>query len=153
MKAVVIFASITGNTREVAEILAGFLRGSGVEVVALKAAEFRWGDLESCDIAVVASYTWGDGELPLEMESVFRAFEEQNVGSVVTGIAGTGDSFYPYFCGAVDRFRDMLYVHTDLAATLKIELAPQERDIERCRKFVETLLARVRRRCKEKAEK
>jgi flavodoxin I len=38
----------------------------------------------------------------------------------------------------------MLYVHTNLAATLKVELRPQEQDLQRCEKFVESLLFRAR---------
>jgi flavodoxin I len=62
---------------------------------------------------------------------------------MTTAVFGTGDSCYPMFCGAVDQFRDMLYVHTNLAATLKVELRPQERDFQRCEKFVEALLLRA----------
>ncbi|CAM3844525.1 flavodoxin domain-containing protein [Mesobacillus zeae] len=140
MKAAIILASITGNTREAAEIICGFLEEAGVEPAMYTAEEFSVEQLEDLDLAVVATYTWGDGEIPNEMVPVFRAFEEGDTKGLVTGVTGTGDSFYPHFCGAVDRFRDMLYVQSLLAATLKIELSPQQKDRERCRKFVQSLL-------------
>jgi flavodoxin I len=50
---------------------------------------------------------------------------------------------HPHFCGAVDEFRDMLYVQTNLAVILKVELSPQLSDMEKCHRFVQLLLERV----------
>ena len=75
---------------------------------------------------------------------LYRAFRNSKRNQVITGIVGTGDRFYPEFCGAVDEFRDMLYVQTKLAVTLKVELSPQVSDLERCVKFVELFLERMK---------
>lgn len=89
-------------------------------------------EVTTFDAIIIGAYTWGDGEIPREMPTLYRAFESQNVKHIVTGVVGTGDSFYPKFCGAVDAFRDMLYVHSHLAVTLKIEITLQMQDLERC---------------------
>lgn len=138
-----IYSSKTGNTQELVERVYKFFLLQFIKVEIYQAEEFPLHTLSDYDGVIVGTYTWGDGEVPTEMKPVYEAFENQEVKHVITGVLGTGDRFYPYFCGAVDAFRDMLYVHTNLAVTLKVELSPQESDIERCRKFVELFLAKV----------
>ena len=106
--------------------------------------QFPLSRLAEYDAVVIGTYTWGDGEIPTEMIPLYEAFENQNVKHILTGVVGTGDRFYPHFCGAVDEFRDMLYVQTDLAVTLKVELSLQQSDMERCTKFVELILQRMK---------
>ncbi|MFD2444922.1 flavodoxin domain-containing protein [Bacillus sp. CGMCC 1.16607] len=142
----IVYTSITGNTKELVDILGDLFLVRDVELRVMQAHEIRLNKLNEYDAIVIGSYTWGNGEIPPEMLPLYRAFEEQEVKSVITGIVGTGDQFYPYFCGAVDEFRDMLYVHTGLAATLKVELAPQAEDKVRCQSFVEVLLNRLEER-------
>jgi flavodoxin I len=138
MKIAMIYTSGTGNTEEVASLIHSLVGGDLYHV-----SQFPMSNLSTYDAILVGTYTWGNGELPTEMIPLYRAFEEQVVQRVITGVFGTGDSFYPKFCGAVDEFRDMLAVHTNLAVTLKIEQAPQQEDIEKCRKFVDRILTRL----------
>lgn len=98
--------------------------------------EFPLSELSSCDVVLVGTYTWGSGEIPEEIQGLYEAFENLERKQLQTAIFGTGDSFFAEFCGAVDRFRDMLYVKTHLIATLKVELMPQPSDIMRCEKLV-----------------
>lgn len=139
MKAAVIYTSVTGNTEDLAnQIYQGMLKQQmNVDFISIN--ELDYDTLPDYDIIAVGTYTWDNGDLPMEMEELFIEFEEQDVSHVTTGVFGTGDSFYPYYCGAVDLFRDMLYVHTNLAVTLKIELTPQQDDLTRCEKFCDRL--------------
>jgi flavodoxin I len=114
-----------------------------MEVTAIRVADFPLEKLSRYDAIVIGTYTWGDGDIPDEMRHLYNEFEVQAVKNVVTGVVGTGDQFYPNFCGAVDKFRDMLYVQTQLAVTLKIELTPQLQDLKRCKKFVDSLIKRL----------
>ncbi|WP_218781083.1 flavodoxin domain-containing protein [Bacillus sp. EB106-08-02-XG196] len=139
----IIYASVSGNTKELAEELYQILLGMSVNISIYSINEFSLEDLSQYKAVVIGTYTWGNGEIPMEMRQLYQAFESIKRKDITTAVFGTGDSFYPMFCGAVDQFRDMLYVHTNLAATLKVELLPQEQDIKRCRKFVEILLLRA----------
>ncbi|PLR98407.1 flavodoxin domain-containing protein [Bacillus sp. T33-2] len=139
-----VYTSVTGNTKELADILHQIFRGEKAEAPVFNVEQFPIPHLTCFDAVIICTYTWGNGNIPHEMAPLYQAFEEQDVKNIVTGVAGTGDHFYPEFCGAVDDFRDMLYVHTNLAATLKIELLPQAADIERCRKFVAAVMKRLR---------
>ncbi|WP_428911520.1 flavodoxin domain-containing protein [Niallia sp. Krafla_26] len=142
MKIALVYASKTGNTEELVNVLYQLFLKQAVDVNIFKICEFSLESLPTYDGIIVGTYTWGDGEVPIEMVPLYQAFENQDIHYQTTGIVGTGDCFYPHFCGAVDRFRDMLYVHTSLAVTLKVELSPQASDREKCHKFVELYLNR-----------
>lgn len=135
MKAAIIYTSITGNTDVLAEQVYKEMHTSGISAELIAIDDFHYDTLTNYDIVLVGTYTWDNGEIPLEMEELFSAFETQQVKHIRTGIFGTGDSFYPYYCGAVDLFRDMLYVHTNLTVTLKVELMPQQNDYSRINQF------------------
>ncbi|PWU69521.1 flavodoxin domain-containing protein [Gracilibacillus dipsosauri] len=139
MKAAIIYTSVTGNTSTLAEIIHEKMEARDIETDLLLVDECDFSTLKEYDMIAVGTYSWDNGELPLEMEDLFEAFEQEDMKHVTTGVFGTGDSFYPYFCGAVDIFRDMLYVQTNLAVTLKVELTPQNDDYLRCEKFCDRL--------------
>ncbi|KMY43088.1 flavodoxin [Bacillus sp. FJAT-27916] len=143
MKAAIIYTSKTGNTEELAlELRTHFSRRIHTDLFTIN--RFPLSQLHEYEAIIIGTYTWGDGEIPLEMMSLYQWIEREEASHLTTGVFGTGDSFYPNFCGAVDEFRDMLYVHTNLAATLKVELSPQEGDWEKCEKFADILMNRIK---------
>lgn len=144
-KVAIVYASITGNTKELAEELFKLFLAKPVEVTIYKIEEFPHSHLGHFDAIAIGTYTWGNGEIPEEMWGIYQAIEYEDCDNLISGVFGTGDSFYPNYCGAVNLFRNMLYAHTNLAATLKVELTPQANDLHRCQKFVDLLLNRVNR--------
>ncbi|WP_368086654.1 flavodoxin domain-containing protein [Bacillus sp. cl95] len=142
-KVAIIYASITGNTKELIEILCDFFQEYPIKVYKFQVGDFQLPNLSQFDAVIIGTYTWGSGEIPEEMIPIYQSFEMKDVNKLVTGVAGTGDKFYPNYCGAVDKFRDMLFVHTELAATLKIELNPQTKDLTKCKQFVDSLVRRM----------
>lgn len=143
MKIAILYTSITGNTEAVAEELYRMFHSKSVDITMYRVEEFEITHLSQYDAVAIGTYTWGNGELPKEMRELFQAFEILGRKEMITAVFGTGDSFYPDYCGAVDRFRDMLYVHTNLAATMKIELTPQGHDAIRCQRFVNAMIKRI----------
>ncbi|ETI70201.1 flavodoxin domain-containing protein [Neobacillus vireti] len=144
MKLAIVYTSKTGHTEELVHFIRELFLEKNIEVHLFRVEHFPLQDLSAFDAVVIGTYTWGDGEIPEEMHILYRSFESQDIKHVVTGVVGTGDSFYPQFCGAVDAFRDMLYVHSNLAVTLKIEIALQTKDHERCQRFVEILWKKLK---------
>ncbi len=143
MKAAIIYTSKTGNTEELAlELRTHFSRRIHTDLFTID--RFPLSQLHEYEVIIIGTYTWGDGEIPLEMMALYQWIEREETDSLTTAVFGTGDSFYPNFCGAVDEFRDMLYVHTNLAATFKVELAPQAGDREKCKRFVEIVMNRLK---------
>lgn len=146
MKIAIVYTSKSGNTKELVEWLFHFISKHPIHVNAYRVNEFPISQMKQFDAIIIGTYTWGNGDIPHEMMNLFEAFENQAVKRIVTGVIGTGDRFYPKFCGAVDVFRDMLYVYTDLAVTLKVELRPQVGDLNKCMRFVDLLLERLKRK-------
>jgi flavodoxin I len=142
-KLAIVYTSVTGNTGEVARILYHASKQNFNDVSLFHVNKFQGINLEEFDAIIIGTYTWGNGDIPRELVAVYKAFEHANKKNLVTGVFGTGDSFYPHFCGAVDEFKNMLYVQTTLAASLKIELSPQVSDIKRCYQFVESIANRI----------
>lgn len=143
MKIAIVYSSVTGNTEELAKLLEVRLRSLGdVSCVCIK--DFPLSDLSQYDGLIIGTYTLGDGEVPFEMVPLLQEFLQSPREHLVTGIFGTGDSFYPKYCGAVDVFRDVLKETSNLAVTLKVELMPQLEDLIRCDKFVEKFAERLR---------
>lgn len=140
MKAAIIYSSITGNTVTLAEAIELEMRQNKIDVDLIPINELDYQQLSCYDTIVIGTYTWGTGDLPPEMDELFFTIETRDFQHVTTGVFGTGDSFYPYFCGAVDLFRDMLYVHTNLAVTLKVELLPQSEDLAKVKTFCQRLV-------------
>jgi flavodoxin I len=146
MKIAIVYSSKTGNTEELAQRIFHLFLKKNVMVSLFRIEQFRVRDLSQFEAVVIGTYTWGNGEIPQEMMELYRTFETQDVKKVLTGVIGTGDSGYPKFCGAVDEFKDMLYVHTNLIATLKIEVSLQMKDIDRCSRFVTIFLDQLSRK-------
>lgn len=142
-KIAIIYASVTGNTETAAKTLLEICQAKGLETRLWPIKDFPVAELSRCDIVLVGTYTWGSGEIPKEMHGLFQLFEAFCRKELVTAVFGTGDSFFAEFCGAVDRFRDMLFVQTDLAAVLKIELRPQDQDRLRCEKLIDCAIQRL----------
>lgn len=142
-KIAIVYTSVTGNTKAVADMLNELMPAEQFEVELWKIEEFPFVELSRCDALLIGTYTWGSGEIPKEMQTLYEAIENLGRKNLITAVFGTGDSFFAEFCGAVNRFRDMLYVHTTLAATLKIELAPELKDRERLDKLIECVLKKL----------
>ncbi|MBM6616581.1 flavodoxin domain-containing protein [Bacillus suaedaesalsae] len=139
----IVYTSITGNTEKLATSIYSIFIEKGLDASLNSIDQFNIESLRQRDVVIIGTYTWGNGAIPKEMNALYSKIEILNQSDMVTGVFGTGDRFYPNFCGAVDFFRDMLFQHTRLAATLKVELLPQASDIQRCSKFVEAILYKL----------
>mgnify|MGYP002656024423 CR=1 FL=1 len=102
-------------------------------------------DFLEADIAIVATYTYGDGELPDEMMDFYEDLADLNLNGKIYGVVGSGDTFYDEFCKAVDDF-DRVFVSTGAekgSECVKVDLSAEEEDIERLEQFAEELVAKV----------
>ncbi|WP_085993314.1 flavodoxin domain-containing protein [Oceanobacillus senegalensis] len=137
MKVAIVYTSVTGNTEHLARILTEQFKIRQCDVSTYRIEDFPIQYIDKFDIFIIGTYTWGKGNIPENMTFLFASFEGSEPSHLVTGVFGTGDRFFPHFCGAVDRFRDLLKQKTRLAVTLKVELFPQKQDEHKCVKFVE----------------
>lgn len=139
LRLAIVYSSVTGNTEQLAEMIQKAALDQGFRTELYRIEEFSLAAILDYDVVLIGTYTWGSGEIPEEMHSLYQAVEKLSRKEQWTAVFGTGDSFFAEFCGAVDRFRDMLYVKTQLVATLKVELTPQQNDVLRCEKLIELI--------------
>jgi flavodoxin I len=138
----VVYLSRTGNTEKLAHWLAEEIKRTGLSVELFSLEEFDQENIEKLDGLAAGTFTWGSGDIPESFLPLLDKISEKE-RDLVTGVFGTGDSFYPHFCGAVIQMQKIFFSSTDLAASLKVELAPQQQDRERCRKFAEVFKQRI----------
>ena len=130
-----VYASLTGNTEMLSDlIIEKFEAEKGIEIEKLFIEDMVDFDfLDDADAFIVATYTYGEGELPEEMEEFFEALSEKDV-------IGTGDTVYEQYCVCVDQFNEQIAQTgaTNPTQNLKIEIeADTDEDFENIDKFIE----------------
>ena len=138
------YASYTGNTEGITEHLEEAFEALEMEVVRETADDIEEDFFEDADIAVIATFTDGDGQIPADFEDFFEDIEDEDLSGKVFGIVGSGDSeLYPdYFCEAANLFEQQL-AKTGAqkgAETLKIENDAEEDDVEAIKVFAKQLV-------------
>lgn len=142
-QALIVFASLTGNTEEIADITAELFEEAGVDVDVVDCVQADPMDYENYDYCIVASYTYGvDGDLPDEIMDFYDELEDVDLTGKVCGVVGSGDTFYEQFCTAVDDFEE-LFAKTGAtkgATGVKVDLNAEEEDVENLKKFVNSMV-------------
>ncbi|MCU0082921.1 flavodoxin [Streptococcus danieliae] len=141
----IVYASMTGNTEEIADIVADKLRDLGVDVAIDECTMVEAEDFLEADVAIVASYTYGDGELPDEIVDFYEDLKDVNLEGKYYGVVGSGDTFYDEFCKAVDDF-DQVFAEIGaekISENVKVDLAAEDEDIENLEKFAEEIAAKL----------
>lgn len=105
MNASVIYASLTGNNEEVAEIVVQQLKDKGLDPELTEISQADAEDLEDDDLIVIVPYTDGEGELPDEGMDFYDDIQDLDLTGKVFGVTGSGDTFYgDDYCKAVTYF-------------------------------------------------
>lgn len=141
----IIYASMTGNTEEIADIVGQKLEELGHDVEVDECTTVDTSDFEDADLAIVATYTYGDGDLPDEIVDLYEDLADLDLSGKIYGVVGSGDTFYDYFCKAVDDFEEQ-FAQTGAekgAESVKVDLAAEDEDIEKLEAFAETLSAKL----------
>ncbi|GMA70567.1 flavodoxin [Leuconostoc litchii] len=143
MKAQVVYATITGNNEDVADIIIEALENDGVEVKKSEISQTEVDELEQVDIAVVVPYTYDQGSLPDEGLDFFEDLADANLENVVYGVAGSGDTYYlDDYCLAVPKFEKQFEFTNAVkgAESVKINLNPKVTDVPLLEKFAKDLI-------------
>ena len=141
----IVYASMTGNTEEIADIVAKKLEELGHTVEVDECTTVDASDFEDVDVAIVATYTYGDGDLPDEIVDFYEDLKDLDLSGKVYGVVGSGDTFYDEFCKSVDDF-EAAFAMTGAnkgADSVKVDLAAEDDDIVRLEAFAEQLSALV----------
>ncbi|UUV98886.1 flavodoxin [Vagococcus luciliae] len=142
----IVYASMTGNTEGISEIIEDQFSDAGLEVEREECTEVDPDFFEDADICIVATYTYGDGELPFEMEDFFADLEEEDLEDKLFGVVGSGDTEYgEYFCQSARDFVEQFKKTgaTEGAEMVEIENEADGEDTERLQAFVDKLVSKV----------
>ncbi|MGO2891465.1 flavodoxin [Enterococcus devriesei] len=137
----IVYASMTGNTEEIADIVAEAFENLNIDVEIDECTQVEAGDFEDADICVVATYTYGEGDLPDEIEDFYEDLKELDLTGKIFGVCGSGDTFYDQYCKSVDDF-DAVFEKigaTRGADSVKVEMAAEEEDIENLEAFAKKI--------------
>lgn len=142
-KILIVYASLTGNTEEMARLLAWELEKQGAEVETEEVTQVYAEEFQAADICIAATYTYGtDGNIPDEMEDFYEDLKDLNLKGKVYGVLGSGQTFYKHFCRAVD-YLNRQFAHTGAvqgAEPLKIELNIADKERPLLTRFAKDLL-------------
>ena len=134
----IVYASMTGNTEEIADIVAKKLEELGHTVDVDECTTVDAADFEDADICIVATYTYGDGELPDE-SLTFTKIWLTSTCQVNLWCCRFRRYFYDYFCHSVDEFENQFTFTgaTKGADSVKVDLSAEDEDIENLEAFAE----------------
>lgn len=141
----IVYASMTGNTEEIADIVRNKFEELGHTVDVSECTAVDAADFEDADVAIIATYTYGDGDLPDEIVDLYEDLADLDLSGKVYGVVGSGDSFYDYFCKSVDEFDDQFALTgaTKGAESVKVDLAAEDEDIANLENFVTHISAKI----------
>ena len=146
-KVLIVYASLTGNTRMGAEILEEAFEELGADVEILESYDADPYDFEETDICVVGTYTYGtDADLPDEIVDFYEELEDVDLTGKTYGVFGSGDTFYVgKYCLCVDYFEDQFEKTgaTKGAEGVKYNLDPDEEAQENLQKFANKLMEKI----------
>ncbi|MGG3178141.1 flavodoxin [Priestia megaterium] len=137
-KILIAYASMSGNTEEISELIKSNLKPFGYNIDMEEIEHLDIQKLVEYDGILLGVYTWGNGDLPYEVEDFYDEIENVDLTGKKAAIFGSGDRSYPEFCAAVDLLEEKLELcgAEIVQKGLKIELAPEtEEDIEQCKSF------------------
>ncbi|MDZ5783232.1 flavodoxin [Marinococcus luteus] len=139
-----IYASMSGNTEEIADILENELQKFDIQLTR-EQFDIEEPDplhLKMYDGVLFGTYTWGDGDLPYEVEDYYEEMENVTLESLKVGLFGSCDSMYPKYGEALDIMRDQFQKQGAqiVAVPLKVELDPEAEDARAARELAHTLM-------------
>ncbi|ASG80549.1 MULTISPECIES: flavodoxin [Lactiplantibacillus] len=142
----VIFATITGNNEDVADIITEKFEKLGVDVAKEEISQADATEFNDVDICVVVPYTYDEGALPEEGLDFYEDLQDLDLTGKIYGCAGSGDTFYDDdYCKAVTDFSQAFKKAgaTQGAKDVFVNLAPEADDVKALDAFTEQLVAKV----------
>ncbi|MBU9789537.1 flavodoxin [Lentilactobacillus sp. TOM.63] len=142
----VVYATITGNNEDIADIVTEYFENNGVDVKETEISQTDPSAFENVDICVVCPYTYDEGALPEEGADFYDDLSDLDLKGKIYGVAGSGDTFYEeYYNTSVDKFDEAFKQAgaTKGSENVKINLEPDEDDINKLDAFAKELIAKV----------
>lgn len=105
MKAQIVFASMTGNNEDMAEILEEDLQDLGFDV---ETTDVSFADASAyldSDLCIMVTYTYGEGVMTDELKDFYDQLSELDLNGKKFAVLGSGDKTYTdHYCENVFDF-------------------------------------------------
>ncbi|WP_223632578.1 flavodoxin domain-containing protein [Planococcus sp. 4-30] len=128
----ILYASSTGNTEEIASLLEQHL---DPKIYAVSLENIEMGDTEpqhllQYDGILFGTYTYDDGDLPFETDLFCDTLRTVDLTGKVVGVFGSGDTAYDGFCAAVDLMKVEFKNQNAqvIQHSVKVDLSPDEEE-------------------------
>ncbi len=148
LKVLIVYASLTGNTRAGAEILQEAFEELDAEVDVIESYDADPFGYQEYDINVVGTYTYGmNANLPDEIVDFYEELEDVDLTDKVYGVFGSGDTFYVgKYCLCVDYFEEQFEktAATKGAEGVKYNLDPDAEDATQLKNFAKELVEKYK---------
>lgn len=130
----IVYASMSGNTEEIANLIGEGINLEGIAVEVKDILTVDVSQLPKYDGILLGAYTWGDGDLPDEFLDFYDELGSLNLTGKATAAFGSCDSIYEHRGRAVDLLVEKLGETGAKVVVegLKIEHIPTESEKEVC---------------------
>ncbi|WP_270456731.1 flavodoxin domain-containing protein [Lactobacillus gasseri] len=133
MKAQIVFASMTGNDEDMAEILEENLQDAGFDVENIDVSFADATSYLDADLCVMVTYTYGEGVMTDELKDFYDQLITLDLSDKKFAVMGSGDKTYKdHYCENVDDFEKAFIKcgAVEVAKPVKIENAVDDEDID-----------------------
>lgn len=133
MKAQIVFASMTGNDEDMAEILEENLQDAGFDVENIDVSFADASSYLDADLCVMVTYTYGEGVMTDELKDFYDQLVTLDLSGKKFAVMGSGDKTYKdHYCENVDDFEKAFIKcgAVEVAKPVKIENAFDDEDID-----------------------
>ncbi len=141
--ALIVYASLTGNTEEIAQILGDIFQKMKIKNKVVECTQANASDFLDYELCIVGTYTYGrEGELPDEIVSFYEELAQVNLKDKVYGTFGSGEEAYGYYCKSADDFDKQFQLTGAIrgADVVKVELDPEKEDVENIKAFAKSIV-------------
>ncbi|MFK3587257.1 flavodoxin [Lactobacillus sp. 23-2] len=146
MKAKIVFASMTGNDEDMAEILEEDLQDAGFDVDCSDVSFTDASDYLTSDLCVFITYTYGEGVMTDEIADFYEQLQELDLTGKHFAVMGSGDKTYnEHYCENVFDFEKAFLAcgASEAIPPLTVENAPDDDDIARIDQAAEELAGKL----------
>ncbi|MCY8894769.1 flavodoxin [Bacillus spizizenii] len=137
-KILLVYATMSGNTEAMADLIEKGLQEAEVEADRFEAMDIDNAQLfNDYDHIIMGTYTWGDGDLPDEFLDLAEDMDEIDFSGKTCAVFGSGDMAYEFFCGAVDTLEAKIKERGGeiVLPSVKIENNPEGEEEEELMEF------------------
>lgn len=146
MKARIVYASMTGNDADMAEILEEDLQDYDFDVETSEAEFTDASDYLASDLCIFVTYTYGEGKMTDDVADFYEQLQELDLNGKYFAVMGSGDKTYnDHFCENVFDFEKMFKQvgAKEVVAPVTIENAPDDDAIAAIDKAAEEMADRL----------